>query len=555
MCRSLAEGGRRCPGGHTSDADAAAIRQRRSRANRALAAAEASGDKAAIAKARQKLAAVDRTPVAARGRVVTSAPTTRAGDASTPPTNAPETLTTAAPKRQTATGKRPARKAPTAAPAGGTAVPEPVAPVAPPAALAPVSGHLLDKPLSENGWGYAPNLPVSYHDDGPIGTAVRYMGADARMDIDGEPLGDVLGKVATDVVMGRRTPQEGLDEYKTIRDRLPEGGRARYELDGAIQKIDAPTQPAPTVPDSAPEPLRRLVTELNAIPLVRKDRKELDVLTELLSDYDAGRTGGSRMIREVRRLDDYRHESFGDSGKFTIHRAAMRAADELEQIGPRNLYRPKQEDTAVDKPSTAPKNRPRDNPSAPQPATRPATRPTPPDVIRDLPQLTSNEDAERYLTDSGLTVKQLRHVAGELGVVLSPLAKRKADVVRSLARNTVGARQDHLTILGKHAGEYDRKRATSKQTAPAADGASLERRVRQAYTELAGRPGGWVSLTRLRKHLGNPPKDELDAVLSDMSRQPTVYLIPEANQKILTAEDRAAAVYSGGEDKHLISFE
>ncbi len=79
--------------------------------------------------------------------------------------------------------------------------------------------------------------------------------------------------------------------------------------------------------------------------------------------------------------------------------------------------------------------------------------------------------------------------------------------------------------------------------------------IESAYDSLVGRRGGWVSLTRLRGALGGIPRDELDDALRQLSRRPQVYLIPEANQKILTPEDRAAAVELGGEAKHLLSID
>jgi hypothetical protein len=79
--------------------------------------------------------------------------------------------------------------------------------------------------------------------------------------------------------------------------------------------------------------------------------------------------------------------------------------------------------------------------------------------------------------------------------------------------------------------------------------------IESAYDSLVGRPGGWVSLTRLRGALSRIPRDELDDALRILSRRPQVFLIPEANQKILTSEDRAAAVELGGEAKHLLSIE
>lgn len=79
--------------------------------------------------------------------------------------------------------------------------------------------------------------------------------------------------------------------------------------------------------------------------------------------------------------------------------------------------------------------------------------------------------------------------------------------------------------------------------------------IESAYDSLVGRRGGWVSLTRLRGALARIPRDEVDEALRQLSHNPQVYLIPEANQKILTPEDRAAAVELGGEDKHLLSIE
>lgn len=56
MCRALAEGGRRCPGGHSTTRDAQNARQRLCRARKVLAAAQAAGDQAAIKDARERVA-------------------------------------------------------------------------------------------------------------------------------------------------------------------------------------------------------------------------------------------------------------------------------------------------------------------------------------------------------------------------------------------------------------------------------------------------------------------------------------------------------------------
>jgi hypothetical protein len=78
-------------------------------------------------------------------------------------------------------------------------------------------------------------------------------------------------------------------------------------------------------------------------------------------------------------------------------------------------------------------------------------------------------------------------------------------------------------------------------------------RVRRAYADLAAEPEDWVSLTELRRQLDGLPRHEVDQVLKDLDGKGGT-LIPEANQKTLTAEDRAAAVRIGGEDNHLLSM-
>ncbi len=85
--------------------------------------------------------------------------------------------------------------------------------------------------------------------------------------------------------------------------------------------------------------------------------------------------------------------------------------------------------------------------------------------------------------------------------------------------------------------------------------ATAEDRIRHAYAGLAPRPGGWVSLTHLRSELADTPRDEVDAALHKLFRAADVSLIPEENQKVLTAADRDAAVVIGDENKHLIAIE
>jgi hypothetical protein len=86
-------------------------------------------------------------------------------------------------------------------------------------------------------------------------------------------------------------------------------------------------------------------------------------------------------------------------------------------------------------------------------------------------------------------------------------------------------------------------------------GDQVEDKVRTAYVRLAARAGGWVDLVRLRDELSGVSRHDLDAALTRMYRIPGVSLVPEENQKTLTAKDHAAAVSIGDQAKHLIAIE
>lgn len=83
----------------------------------------------------------------------------------------------------------------------------------------------------------------------------------------------------------------------------------------------------------------------------------------------------------------------------------------------------------------------------------------------------------------------------------------------------------------------------------------LEERIRAAYARLAARPGAWVGLVDLRAALPGTSKSEVDGELVRMYRLPDVHLVPEENQKMLTSDDRAAAVVIGNQDKHALAIE
>ncbi|QSB13059.1 hypothetical protein JQS43_15535 [Natronosporangium hydrolyticum] len=87
-----------------------------------------------------------------------------------------------------------------------------------------------------------------------------------------------------------------------------------------------------------------------------------------------------------------------------------------------------------------------------------------------------------------------------------------------------------------------------------ANTSELAARARKAYQELVDRPGGWVRLAQLRPLLGAAASDEVDEALLELSDDPQVALAPASDQLALTDADRAAAVWIGNQQKHLISI-
>ncbi len=205
-------------------------------------------------------------------------------------------------------------------------------PPTPSEAGAPITKR-SDKPLRRNEWGgaSADSGEIVYHGDGQIGQAALALGDEAHLDVDGEPLANALGMIATDAVAGRTTTQEALNRVKAIRDRLPDGGKARAALDVAIANLDAPDTPQPAVPDGVPQPLRQLAATLHGVPTVRRDPgPDLDKLADILDRFAGGRLSAVRLLSEVRGLSNQRHESL--EGKAEIDRAISKAVAELEAL-------------------------------------------------------------------------------------------------------------------------------------------------------------------------------------------------------------------------------
>lgn len=198
---------------------------------------------------------------------------------------------------------------------------------------ATVSGAKLSTPAPENTWGGPPETgKVHYHPDGRMPQAIEQLGDERRIDVDGRPLGAALGMITTDTVTGRITVNEALSRYRALAERLPQG-RARREIESTVAEMQAPATLAPAVPAGTPEPLARLVGQLHAVPVVRRDPgKELTPLIGLLESHGAGEMTRQGLIRRLRELANRRHESTGDEGKFEIDRAIQGAIADFEAI-------------------------------------------------------------------------------------------------------------------------------------------------------------------------------------------------------------------------------
>jgi ADP-ribosyltransferase exoenzyme len=198
---------------------------------------------------------------------------------------------------------------------------------------------MSDKPLIPNTWGTGGG-PVHFHESGAIGRALRFMGDEKRLDVSGEPLANVLGRIATDGVTGRKTTQQVLDSLKEVNAKLPEGSKARKELTNTIEDLDAPPRHI-RLPETAPAPLQKLMDTFSTIPLARRthnrttgkaeSRNEMDELKQVADEFAAGEISGFRLIKKVSQIQNRRHES--QEGRMEIDRAVREAVKELEAMG------------------------------------------------------------------------------------------------------------------------------------------------------------------------------------------------------------------------------
>lgn len=75
----------------------------------------------------------------------------------------------------------------------------------------------------------------------------------------------------------------------------------------------------------------------------------------------------------------------------------------------------------------------------------------------------------------------------------------------------------------------------------------------------AGYSGDWMPLRAVRERIASyedvtVTREDVDLALSDLLYRHDVRLIPETNAKTLTQADHDAALWIGGQHRHLISF-
>jgi hypothetical protein len=83
---------------------------------------------------------------------------------------------------------------------------------------------------------------------------------------------------------------------------------------------------------------------------------------------------------------------------------------------------------------------------------------------------------------------------------------------------------------------------------------TLGERIVGAFHDLAGDDPDWVPLLSLRERLAEEDRAEVDKALTELHAAREIELIPESNQKTLTDADREAAIWLGGEYRHLIGI-
>lgn len=173
---------------------------------------------------------------------------------------------------------------------------------------------------------------------------------------------------------------------------------------------------------------------------------------------------------------------------------------------------------------------------------------------------------ERKLIESRQENRRFHHVLtddgwawcnDQLGAAPPPIARPLGvalyAVLAGLGRHFARENLRLSDVFLPYTEEASERDAPAQQAPPSAV-PTVEQRIRDAYGALAPAPKDWVSLTDLRAKLADLPRAEVDAALRRMVRASDVSIVPESNQKTLTAADRTAAVTIGDQAKHLLAI-
>lgn len=110
-------------------------------------------------------------------------------------------------------------------------------------------------------------------------------------------------------------------------------------------------------------------------------------------------------------------------------------------------------------------------------------------------------------------------------------------------------------VIGDFATHMDRTGTELADLYPARSEATVSEQVKDAYLSAVGEPEAWLPLRELRELLTDADREAVDRALAELHAAREIRLIPESNQKTLTDADREAALWLGGEHRHLIAIE
>lgn len=110
-------------------------------------------------------------------------------------------------------------------------------------------------------------------------------------------------------------------------------------------------------------------------------------------------------------------------------------------------------------------------------------------------------------------------------------------------------------VIGDFATHMDRTGTELADLYPARSDATVSEQIKEAYLAAVDEPEAWLPLRELRELLTEADRKAIDRALAELHAAREIRLIPESNQKTLTDADREAALWLGGEYRHLIAIE